>query len=72
MLETQKSPEVFERKSLKFWVPPNNVTVVTSIIQRNLPIHRRGMIHSVYLENQQGDMYARMPVVYRVKKAASS
>lgn len=51
--------EVFERKSLKFWVHPNNVSAVTKIMQKYVPIHRRGMIHSVYMDNAQGDIYSK-------------
>jgi len=55
----QVKAEVFERKSLKFWVHPNNVSAVTAIMTKYVPIHRRGMIHSVYMENSAGAVYQK-------------
>ena len=51
--------EVFERKSIKLWVPNQKVSAVVAIMQRYVPIHRRGMVHSVYVDSENGAMYGK-------------
>ncbi|GMI32702.1 hypothetical protein TeGR_g767 [Tetraparma gracilis] len=49
--------EVFERKSLKFWVPTHRVPAVIEIVKKFVPVRRRGVIHSVYLDDAESSMY---------------
>jgi SPX domain protein involved in polyphosphate accumulation len=50
--------ETFERKSFKFWIPRSHISHVTRVIRQHLPVHRRGVIHSVYLDTKDKHLYA--------------
>ncbi|GMI07268.1 hypothetical protein TrVE_jg10653 [Triparma verrucosa] len=50
--------EKFERKTLKFWVHQNKIPLVTSIVRKFIPISRRGMIHSIYFDDENASMYS--------------
>lgn len=55
--KTQSTIQSFERQSRKFWVPPEHKRYVQAVIRQQLPIRRRGIIHSVYLDTEDKAMY---------------
>ncbi|GMH60638.1 hypothetical protein TrRE_jg5280 [Triparma retinervis] len=50
--------QTFERKSVKFWVPLHRVTAVIEIVKKYVPISRRGVVHSIYFDNDESTMYS--------------
>ena len=49
--------QTFERKSVKFWVPVHRVTAVIDIVKKFAPVSRRGIVHSIYFDNDDSSMY---------------
>ena len=51
--------QVFRRRSLKYLIPLQQTALVMQEVQRHLPVHRRGMTHSVYLDSPCRQLYAQ-------------
>ena len=51
--------QVFRRRSLKYLIPLQQTAFVMQEVQRHLPVHRRGMTHSVYLDSPSRELYAQ-------------
>jgi SPX domain protein involved in polyphosphate accumulation len=50
--------QTFERKSVKFWVPVHRVTAVIDIVKKFIPVSRRGVVHSIYFDNDESSVYS--------------
>ena len=49
----------FRRRSRKFWVPAPCIPLVLAEVQRCVPLHQRGVTHSVYFDSARHELYHR-------------